>query len=49
MIRSAKDNVKGISSTKETKISPRVYLYSDWVGLDVWFLYDLKLALKFFE
>lgn len=35
MICSAEDNVKGISSTKETQISPRVYLYSDWIGLDV--------------
>lgn len=41
--------VKGISSTKETKISPRVCLYSDCIVLIVWFLYDLKLALKFFE
>lgn len=49
MTCSAEDNVKAISSTKETKISPRVYLYSDWIGLDVRFLYDLKLALKFFE
>lgn len=49
MMCSAEDNVKGISSTKETKISPTVYLYSDQIGLDVWFLYDRKLALKFFE
>lgn len=28
-------NVKAVSSTKETKISPRVFLYGDWIGVDV--------------
>lgn len=41
--------MKAVSSTKETKISPRVFLYGDWIGVDVWFLYDLKLGLKFFQ
>lgn len=36
MILSAEDNMKEISNTKKPKISPRVCLYSDWIGLDVW-------------
>lgn len=41
--------MKAVSSTKETEISPRVFLYVDWIGVDVWYLYDLNLELKFFE
>lgn len=39
---SAQGNVKAFSSNKETKISPRAFLYGGWMGVDVWFLYDLK-------
>lgn len=44
---SAQGSVKVFSSTKETKISPRVFLYDGWMGVDVGFLYGLKKTESF--